>query len=287
MPTCEIDAASPTTSAPRVSDRRRKRKRRAPAAGAATDCFTCSIDNLNCDRRRPYCSPCLEAKRRCSGYKTPLIWVNGVASRGKLRGQSLPVAGTPQITTSLSRRHDKAAQLPPPPSSSTGRSSTSISSRAVAHLPAQNHGVTTATPDTHAGGTAGMLVLTSPPVPVPFSQCLLSGGWDHSTTSSSAIDVPYFDSSYPILLRGSTSQDSVYPMQPQHPFNGRQLDWYDQLDLEDLIFPPSVLNVGADQGDRNQLAEDAEDVSLYSQGFVGDAWSGCPPSSWRPCEPRR
>lgn len=70
----------------------RKRRRRAPASGASDDCFACVKRNTKCDRRRPYCSQCLEVGKECSGYKTQLTWGVGVASRGKLRGLSLPVA---------------------------------------------------------------------------------------------------------------------------------------------------------------------------------------------------
>lgn len=70
----------------------RKRRRRAPASGAADDCFACHKRNVKCDRRRPYCAPCLEIGSECSGYKTQLTWGVGVASRGKLRGLSLPIA---------------------------------------------------------------------------------------------------------------------------------------------------------------------------------------------------
>jgi hypothetical protein len=81
----------PTTSAA-CDAAPRKRRRRAPASGAADDCFACHKRNAKCDRRRPYCSPCLEIGNDCSGYKTQLTWGVGVASRGKLRGLSLPVA---------------------------------------------------------------------------------------------------------------------------------------------------------------------------------------------------
>ncbi|TAQ84590.1 hypothetical protein B7494_g7092 [Chlorociboria aeruginascens] len=70
----------------------RKRRRRAPASGASDDCFACQKRNTKCDRRRPYCSQCLEFGKECSGYKTQLTWGVGVASRGKLRGLSLPIA---------------------------------------------------------------------------------------------------------------------------------------------------------------------------------------------------
>ncbi|POR36783.1 Uncharacterized protein TPAR_03063 [Tolypocladium paradoxum] len=76
----------------------RKRRRRAPAGGASDDCFTCSKRNIKCDRRRPYCSQCLEIGNECSGYKTQLTWGVGVASRGKLRGLSLPIAKAPPVS---------------------------------------------------------------------------------------------------------------------------------------------------------------------------------------------
>jgi hypothetical protein len=75
----------------------RKRRRRAPAGGASDDCFTCIKRNVKCDRRRPYCSQCLEVSNECSGYKTQLTWGVGVASRGKLRGLSLPIAKAPPV----------------------------------------------------------------------------------------------------------------------------------------------------------------------------------------------
>jgi hypothetical protein len=94
-------APSPQSSAPR------KRRRRAPATGAAEDCFTCASRSLICDRRRPYCSQCLDDGKDCSGYKTTLTWGIGVASRGKLRGLSLPVAGGQKVGQSESGREDK------------------------------------------------------------------------------------------------------------------------------------------------------------------------------------
>lgn len=70
----------------------RKRRRRTNASGAADDCFACKNSSSKCDRRRPYCSQCLETRNECPGYKTQLTWGVGVASRGKLRGLTLPVA---------------------------------------------------------------------------------------------------------------------------------------------------------------------------------------------------
>ncbi|KAL8905632.1 MAG: hypothetical protein Q9207_002505 [Kuettlingeria erythrocarpa] len=80
----------PPTSSPR------KRRRRAPTTGAADDCFACQERKTGCDRRRPYCTQCLDLGKDCSGYKTALTWGLGVASRGKLRGLSLPIAKSPK-----------------------------------------------------------------------------------------------------------------------------------------------------------------------------------------------
>ncbi|KAF2762091.1 hypothetical protein EJ05DRAFT_473022 [Pseudovirgaria hyperparasitica] len=81
----------------------RKRRRRAPASGAAEDCFTCRKRQTKCDRRRPYCTQCIELGKECSGYRTTLTWGVGVASRGKLRGMSLPVPKSPSKNDSTSK----------------------------------------------------------------------------------------------------------------------------------------------------------------------------------------
>ena len=77
---------------PTIATSPRKRRRRAAATGAADDCFACQERRSKCDRRRPYCTPCLDVGKDCSGYKTALTWGVGVASRGKLRGLSLPIS---------------------------------------------------------------------------------------------------------------------------------------------------------------------------------------------------
>ncbi|KAK4164263.1 fungal-specific transcription factor domain-containing protein [Cladorrhinum sp. PSN259] len=93
---------TPSTGAAKDAASARKRRRRAPAGGAADDCFTCAKRNVKCDRRRPYCSQCLEIGNECSGYKTQLTWGVGVASRGKLRGLSLPIAKAPPVNPAKS-----------------------------------------------------------------------------------------------------------------------------------------------------------------------------------------
>ncbi|KAK5078522.1 hypothetical protein LTR64_003065 [Lithohypha guttulata] len=107
---------------PQSTTNPRKRKKRASVAGASADCFRCAQRNTTCDRRRPYCSRCLESGEDCSGYKTQLTWGVGVASRGKLRGLSLPIAGTQQTTPftlgqkTKKRRESKTTSTPELPS---------------------------------------------------------------------------------------------------------------------------------------------------------------------------
>ncbi|KAF1808750.1 hypothetical protein P152DRAFT_452558 [Eremomyces bilateralis CBS 781.70] len=79
----------------------RKRRRRAAANGASEDCFTCRKRQTKCDRRRPYCAQCLEIGKECSGYRTQLTWGVGVASRGKLRGLSLPIINSAKTASAV------------------------------------------------------------------------------------------------------------------------------------------------------------------------------------------
>jgi len=90
----ETEVEKPETSPQQSPISPRKRRRRAPTTGAADDCFSCQERQSKCDRRRPYCSPCLDQGKDCSGYKTTLTWGVGVASRGKLRGLALPIANS-------------------------------------------------------------------------------------------------------------------------------------------------------------------------------------------------
>jgi hypothetical protein len=92
-----VSLPSQQPNASKETQAARKRRRRAPAGGAADDCFACVKRGAKCDRRRPYCSQCLEVGNECSGYKTQLTWGVGVASRGKLRGLSLPIAKAPPV----------------------------------------------------------------------------------------------------------------------------------------------------------------------------------------------
>lgn len=97
MAKTEAQAEKPDGGPEHAASSPRKRRRRAPASGAADDCFACQERQRKCDRKRPYCSQCLDHGKDCSGYKTALTWNVGVASRGKLRGLSLPIAKSKKV----------------------------------------------------------------------------------------------------------------------------------------------------------------------------------------------
>ena len=104
---------SPTAEQPPVESMKaaappRKRRRRTHAAGATDDCFACRKRSIKCDRKRPYCSQCIDIGKECSGYKTTLTWGVGVASRGKLRGLSCPVANKNADGTDVSAQELEA-----------------------------------------------------------------------------------------------------------------------------------------------------------------------------------
>lgn len=120
-PISEMMAAATQTSVPP-----RKRRRRAPATGATEDCFTCRKRNTQCDRRRPYCQQCLDIGKECSGYRTTLTWGVGVASRGKLRGKTLPIANAPKATGA--QRKQSSIDATSPTMSASARSNSTASS---------------------------------------------------------------------------------------------------------------------------------------------------------------
>ncbi|KKK15539.1 hypothetical protein ARAM_004677 [Aspergillus rambellii] len=105
----QTSQAKARRSSPKSNPAPRKRRKRTVVSGAAEDCFTCARSGSQCDRRRPYCTHCLENGLECAGYKTTLTWGVGVASRGKFRGLSLPVTGAQPAGGDL--RHHHAAKI--------------------------------------------------------------------------------------------------------------------------------------------------------------------------------
>ncbi|KAG0127342.1 hypothetical protein HOY82DRAFT_523532 [Tuber indicum] len=59
---------------------------------AAVDCYTCRRRRVRCDRALPHCEKCTNRHGLdCLGYKKPLVWNKGVASRGKMMGKTFPL----------------------------------------------------------------------------------------------------------------------------------------------------------------------------------------------------
>ncbi|KAH8588876.1 fungal-specific transcription factor domain-containing protein [Bisporella sp. PMI_857] len=79
-------------------------------AATATDnspkkpCHTCRRRRVKCDLHTPQCQKCAAAGLKCLGYGKLILWVQGVASRGKMMGKSLNA-------TSSKPADSQAAQL--------------------------------------------------------------------------------------------------------------------------------------------------------------------------------
>ncbi|KAL4879018.1 hypothetical protein BJY04DRAFT_194585 [Aspergillus karnatakaensis] len=61
-------------------------------------CHTCRRRRVKCDLGKPRCQKCSAAGVECLGYDNLILWVDGVASRGKMMGKSFPKG--PDISSS-------------------------------------------------------------------------------------------------------------------------------------------------------------------------------------------
>lgn len=96
----------------------------APTALSPVDCYTCRRRRVRCDRVLPGCAKCARTQLDCLGYKKPLVWNKGVASRGKMMGKTFPVPATPpqqqqpqpqpQPKSSSAQQRSKERQKPTP-----------------------------------------------------------------------------------------------------------------------------------------------------------------------------
>ena len=170
-PTLESGAANTSTAAVDVAatatvPQTRKRRRRAPASGAADDCFACRRIGRSCDRRRPYCTQCLNNDITCSGYKTQLTWGVGVASRGKLRGQALPIAKSKKThsdeSAGIKRKSDAITSNTP----SSRQTSKQANGPSHSHARASSNSISTPTPTSMTFGFINVdpnMPMESPP----------------------------------------------------------------------------------------------------------------------------
>ncbi|KAG8666597.1 hypothetical protein FPOAC1_011407 [Fusarium poae] len=76
-------------------------------------CLNCKARKRKCDQGRPECQACSQRGMRCQGYSTPLRWVNGVASRGRFAGASIPDASfVPPPTLPCPQQQQQQPQYP-------------------------------------------------------------------------------------------------------------------------------------------------------------------------------
>ncbi|CAG7940215.1 unnamed protein product [Penicillium nalgiovense] len=182
----------------------RKRRKRTVVSGAPDDCFACSKRGARCDRRRPYCSQCLDLGRECSGYKTTLTWGVGVASRGKLRGQKLPVM---QSEEQLS---GNAVKSQPEASSSSGPSASRVPDNASAPMPPST-GPEMASFDTR---TSSVKQEGSPP--------MMPAAFDMSSNMAWVMDMPDPQTWSSTLAAPPAISGLPLPSRPMIPNNANQ-----------------------------------------------------------------
>ncbi|RCI15865.1 hypothetical protein L249_2018 [Ophiocordyceps polyrhachis-furcata BCC 54312] len=228
----------------------RKRRRRAPAGGASDDCFTCSKRNIKCDRRRPYCSQCLQIGNECSGYKTQLTWGVGVASRGKLRGLSLPIAKAPPVSREPKKSPARRSRANSAVSTTTTTTTSqwteregvigstqcgpidipTVSDLATGPFSTYDYGMSMSQPEgaaclSHAGWGYSPDMMHHHHSPAKFSLPLMTDSLSSSTDSVSDVD-------YLSPLSQSYSRDDM-------PFGGGQAAIYDSYSASQS--PPSTL----------------------------------------------
>ncbi|KAH7207584.1 hypothetical protein BKA60DRAFT_639883 [Fusarium oxysporum] len=95
-------------------------------------CLNCKARKRKCDQARPECHACTQRGMRCQGYSTPLRWVNGVASRGRFAGASVPDASLvatqgPESNQDLLSMSSETSSAPNHDTSSTASGSISSS----------------------------------------------------------------------------------------------------------------------------------------------------------------
>lgn len=78
--------------------------------GVRKGCYNCSQRRIICDRTEPRCLKCAKRGVECSGMGIRYRFNDGLASRGKLRGLSIPVIPAPgagKDSKSPQGSHDK------------------------------------------------------------------------------------------------------------------------------------------------------------------------------------
>lgn len=76
------------------------------------DCRTCNRRRIKCDRSLPTCKKCGLKDLQCPGYGLRIQWGQGVASRGKLTGKTLPILD-PNSSGSVDYNDSPKSSTPP------------------------------------------------------------------------------------------------------------------------------------------------------------------------------
>ncbi|KAI1016856.1 hypothetical protein LB504_006749 [Fusarium proliferatum] len=253
----------------------RKRRRRAPAGGASDDCFSCSKKNIKCDRRRPYCSQCLEVGSECSGYKTQLTWGVGVASRGKLRGLSLPIAKAPPVTREP-RKHSTASSR----SSAIARSGTDDEVSRMRQGPIDIPAVTqVASAPTTPFAMAGYdyLSIPHPEHAAPIHQ----GNWG-SVNYSPAQETAHNLHRFPVPLVTENLSSSIDPLTPDVGYVSPMSQSYTRDDVS-YVHSPSYMYDSYTTG-TSSPGPQSPPASLYAEHARTFAPTSCPSLAHAPSE---
>ncbi|KAJ5489068.1 hypothetical protein N7539_003958 [Penicillium diatomitis] len=262
----------------------RKRRKRTVVSGAPDDCFACAKRGARCDRRRPYCSQCLEMGRECSGYKTTLTWGVGVASRGKLRGQKLPVMETePETSAAGTGRTQRGAatnsQSPPSSHIPPNPPSVPVAVAATSSVGMATSSATAAATSMPAPEQANSIEPTDPRYGFPMSthpelSASMAWAWDMPDphTWSNVPAAPPQISGLPIpsrpmmVNRSSPSLTSEMPMQyastlsPEASFN--MSTW----PVSNQNWSVANMNSRTDEADEEVERDDSHQSILWDSG---------------------
>ena len=76
------------------------------AVVSSSPCWTCRRRRVQCDKTIPSCGKCQQQGYQCLGYKKPLVWNKGVASRGKMMGKTFHQAHVIHFAAGGTDLHD-------------------------------------------------------------------------------------------------------------------------------------------------------------------------------------
>ncbi|GJN75918.1 fungal transcriptional regulatory protein [Purpureocillium lilacinum] len=155
-------------------------------------CSTCTKRRIRCDLGQPTCKKCEKKGLTCPGYGPRLRWAGGVAVRGKLKGQNVPLPGL-------------AGRSPEPDSDETegssarrGSAPASATSAAAAPAAASSAAATPAAAPTTTAGPSSETVIVSP------------ASLDNTLRKSAREFIEYYDKNIAGLMVWFDSENNDY-----------------------------------------------------------------------------